>query len=250
MLKNYQRTFSDYLRSGDESSVTKFIQPEYIGRMQIYKNNFFIACLAALKKLYAKTILIIGEECFNYYARLFIEANPPCESSLMFYSYDFISYLCSQKVMESLEYLSDMMLLEYSINEVYNAAKMTELTSEEAVNLSTKDVLQLNMDVKVLQCEYNVLDIYDYCINCLDNPMNSRDNLVVNKGAYYVVMYRNGFSVVHHPIKEAEYIVFQAFENNGLTVERVFENIKMDVDRISMAFAKAIKLQLLIYKGA
>ncbi len=243
MLKQYQHEFSDYLKGINAGIAEQFINPQHMGRLSIYKNNFIQVSVGALQKIYEKTALLVGKECFEHYAAKFVCQQPAMASNLLYYDYGFIQYLCALEAMQNLRYLNDFMNLEYALHVVYHASgEGAPLTAQEMAGVGLTDILQLRGLYKTFKSRYNVYGIYRYCENMEEEPF------ITEQKTEYLLLSRRGFKLEIEPISEEYYALLHGFENNELTLEQVFGNMDLEADQISRAFARAIEAGLLIYK--
>ncbi|MEM5527722.1 DNA-binding domain-containing protein [Gammaproteobacteria bacterium AS21] len=112
--------------------------------MQLYRNNFYISISEYLKACFPTVMKLVGTEFFEQLAKAFIIEKPLQQASIELYGSDFPEYIKHCKQAESVPYLADIALLDWSYDRsktVFDFAlfpfeKLTSLTDEEQMNIS------------------------------------------------------------------------------------------------------------------
>ena len=89
------------------------------GSHKIYRNNFIATHLKALQVIYPVIQKIIGEECFENLAEIYIQEDVAESYKLQDYGKNFSEFLKNFAPLQSLPYLSDMAFFEWAIHEIY-----------------------------------------------------------------------------------------------------------------------------------
>jgi len=89
------------------------------GTHKIYHNNFIATHHKALQVIYPIIQKIIGEECFENLAEVYIPEYVSESYKLQDYGKNFSEFLKNFVPLQSLPYLSDMARFEWAIHEIY-----------------------------------------------------------------------------------------------------------------------------------
>jgi len=112
--------------------------------MQLYRNNFYISISDYLKACFPTVMTLVGTEFFEQLAKAFIIAKPLEQASIELYGSQFSEYITHCKQADSVPYLADIALLDWSYDRAKTAfefsdfpfEKLTSLTNEEQLNIS------------------------------------------------------------------------------------------------------------------
>lgn len=85
----------------------------------IYYNNFIGSHMKALKEIYNIIYKLIGEECFENLAKIYIPQNLSYSYQLQNYGRHFANFLAKFLPLKQLPYLADLAELEWAIHELY-----------------------------------------------------------------------------------------------------------------------------------
>ena len=122
MLDEYIGAFARYLRTGTVGALSDFCAEDAdLGRLRVYRNGFFKACIDALRANYPSVERVAGEERFAALARHFVEANPPGTANLVEYGEGFPQHVRDTREVHGLDRLASFAALDRAWTEVYFA---------------------------------------------------------------------------------------------------------------------------------
>ncbi|MCO5143167.1 MAG: DNA-binding domain-containing protein [Oligoflexia bacterium] len=98
----WQTQLYQYIRKKDES-VFHSIQPEFVNRMSIYRNNFYLNALETFTQMYPVLFKYLGEKKFKKYLYLYLQRHHAKDPNRENWNKNFIFF--SRKVISSLPML-------------------------------------------------------------------------------------------------------------------------------------------------
>src|SRR5262249_14119357 len=128
-LLELQRAMHRSLSAHDAAAAACIVNDgiDPVARLGIYRNTFASVLTNALRLSYPSVQRLVGVECFEGVARLFIEAEPPRSANLDDYGVGFAEFLSGFDAIARLAYLPDVARLEWTVNRALHAADVASL---------------------------------------------------------------------------------------------------------------------------
>ncbi|MEZ5832849.1 MAG: DNA-binding domain-containing protein [Dongiaceae bacterium] len=142
-LAHLQAAYRSYLVTGESAALAPaIVAGEFDGaeRLSIYRNNFLISLVEALKANFPVTLQLVGGEFFEQAARRFVPANPPQRPCLFEYGAAFPDYLGGLPQLAALPYVAEMARFELARIAAYNAPTETYLAADRLGGLSPDEL--------------------------------------------------------------------------------------------------------------
>ncbi|MGH8788519.1 MAG: HvfC/BufC family peptide modification chaperone [Cupriavidus necator] len=137
-LLELQRAIGQGLLHGVASDLPALVADDGLAplaRLGIYRNTASGTLVSALRLSYPAIHALVGPECFEGAARLFIEDWPPRSAWLDTYGSAFPEFLAGLPQVASLAYLPDTARLEWTVNTVMHAPDAKPLDLARLVQL-------------------------------------------------------------------------------------------------------------------
>ena len=130
------------------------------------------------------------------------------------------------------------MYYEYLIELSNNAHKSH---SKELESADVADILRLNMDVMAFKADYNIDEIYDYC-------MGIQPELQLKNNLYHYLLYRDNDNIIQcDRVDNATYRMARLLsKNKNLTLGEVFAKLSIGEDEFAKIFSYFIIKKLLV----
>lgn len=178
-LGQYQQLFTENLLSVDLSNddakdLLSHLVPmfenednsaEAIDRLNIYRNNVILSLSTAIADTFPVVKRLIGDDCFNAAAIVFVRTNPPTQPSLLFYGEAFINFISDFPACSELKFLLDVARLEWNYIQAFHAEDSELLDNETLAQIppeSLADVkFTLHPSVQLMQSDWPVDTIWD-----------------------------------------------------------------------------------------
>lgn len=123
-LLELQQALAQALRHGVGSEVASVVAGDELApqaRLGIYRNTAIGTLVTALRLTYPAIQALVGPECFEGAARLYIEGSPPQSAWLDGYGAAFPDFLARLPEVAPLHYLPDTARIEWAVNAVLHA---------------------------------------------------------------------------------------------------------------------------------
>jgi len=147
-----------------ESNIKEYIDSAYVENLEIYLNNIEENLKGALDQTYQYTKILIGEECFNQIAYLYVRENIATSGNLDDYGKSFSQLVC-RKLSNQLPYIEDIVKLEWllqlTINEEDNNINNSDLFSNDKLE---KTKFRLHSAIYYFRSKYPIYDIWQLLI--------------------------------------------------------------------------------------
>jgi hypothetical protein len=167
MFAVWQSTFAAALLDSDcpvPAGVTSHTVEVPEKRFAIYRNNFVVGLVNALRTRFPVVEKIVGEEFFAALARAYSASHPPCSKLLMQYGDDFADFIAQFPPCSELCYLPDVARLEASRTRAYHAADAEPLAPERLATLGPVSLpclrLTLHPSVQVVRSRHPIVTIW------------------------------------------------------------------------------------------
>ncbi len=115
------------------------------GAHEIYHNNFITTHTKALREIYPAIYTLIGEDCFENTAAVYIPEHLSTSYKLQDYGQVFPEFLENFTPLKTIPYLADVARLEWAIHELFYA-------KEDALSC-----------MRIVSSRYPVLSIWELC---------------------------------------------------------------------------------------
>jgi hypothetical protein len=133
-------------------------------RFAVYRNNFVMGLVTALRTRFPVVEKIVGEEFFSAMARVYATAHPPRSKLLMRYGDDFAEFIAQFPPAAELCYLPDVARLEAARSRAYHAADAEPLAPEQLAKLNAASLpslrLTLHSSAEVVRSRHPIVTIW------------------------------------------------------------------------------------------
>jgi hypothetical protein len=174
-LYNHYKAFLD--------SVNAKASPAY----SIYNNNIYANLVSVLANIFPLSVDLLGWQCFNAHANLYVKDNIPPQADLTFYGKGFIDFL-ALKHGNTLAYLADVMLLEWQYNASYYSANVTAIYLARCLPTSWSS-LHLCPHVRLIRSPYPIFSIWQEAQNGwqrdVDMGQLGGQNIIISRDENY-----------------------------------------------------------------
>ncbi|HEV2613614.1 MAG TPA: DNA-binding domain-containing protein [Gammaproteobacteria bacterium] len=162
------------------------LQQDFVGAIlngshKIYHNNFLVSHTKALREIYPAVYRLIGQECFENTAAVYIPQHLSESYKLQDYGKLFPDFLQKFLPLQSLPYLSDVARLEWAIHEIF---------------YEKDDMLSAT---RFINSVYPVLSIWELC-----REEESEKTLDLSKGGENILLRRKNREIVFIHIGESQ----------------------------------------------
>lgn len=162
-MKVVEQEFAKFI-GNSESNIKEYIDNAYIENLEVYLDNIEANLKGALDQTYRYTKALIGEECFNQIAYLYVRENIATSGNLDDYG-QFFSQLVGRKLSDQLPYIEDIVKLEWllqlAINEEDNDINNSDLLSHDELE---KIQFRLHPAIYYFRSQYPIYDIWQLLI--------------------------------------------------------------------------------------
>ncbi len=169
-------------------------------RSAIYRNTARSTLLTVLKLSFPAVQALVGPECFEGAARLFIEQHFPTSAQLDAYGAAFPDFLEQTPELATLSYLPDTGRLEWAVNEVLHAPDTKTIDIEGLRQRSKSEIQEIrfssNPAVRLVQSAYPVDAIWRAVLTGDDGALEAVEladgpvSLYVSRSASGVIVTR------------------------------------------------------------
>jgi len=160
--------------------------------INIYRNNFRLTVSHALASIFPALNTLLGEECFNAYAALYIERNPPASPVLSTYGAAFPDFLEEQDALSNFPYLGDVGRLDLAWNNAFHSTDTEPLTPEELQQTLLKGIeILLHPSVHLVQSKQSILQIW----RAARNPEDPDIQIELNNCDEFLIVARPQYEV-------------------------------------------------------
>lgn len=148
-------------------------------RLAIYRNTARNTLLSALKLSFPAVQALVGPDCFEGAARLFLEQQFPLSAQLDAYGAAFPDFLAQIPQLASLSYLPDTARLEWAVNEVLHAPDTRTIDIEGLRRLREPEPQEIrfspNPAVRLVQSAFPVDAIWRAVLTGDDGELEAVD---------------------------------------------------------------------------
>lgn len=109
-----EQEFAKFLNGNTGSNIQEYIDDSFVENLSIYYNNVTENLISALTQTYQYTKILIGEECFNQIAMLYVAETPATSGNLDDYGASFDKFI-QQKLAKQIPYIKDITKVEWSL---------------------------------------------------------------------------------------------------------------------------------------
>lgn len=165
---NDQRAFARAVRSPG-CEVPDFLTQRACGgpalaRFGVYRNNHMISLIDALRSRFGVTVAVTGDDFFREMARAFVLAHPPESPMLLDYGDRFGVFVASFAPAASLQFLGDLVRLEWAVGESYHAADAEPARIEDLGRIAGEGAFSiavtLHPSLRLVSSPFPVLSIW------------------------------------------------------------------------------------------
>lgn len=177
--------------------------------LNIHRNNFRITLSDALAANFPALFSLLDEECFNAYAALYVESNPPISPLLSAYGATFPDFLEKQVGLEDYPYLADIGRLEGAWNAAFHAKDAIALTPQELQEgLPTGIDFKLHPAVRIIHSKFVISTIW----RAARNPEDSDPDIRLEEGDEYLLISRPDYDANVSQIDVGTYAMLSAMQ--------------------------------------
>ncbi|HXV73164.1 MAG TPA: DNA-binding domain-containing protein, partial [Sphingomonadales bacterium] len=220
-LDAYQRAFTRYLRSGEDTVIrglTVSGRTAGAGQLQIYRNNFVLGLEEALATTFVATKKLVGEDYFHFAARAFTGKFPPVTPVLARYGERFPAFLRTLSGLERFPFVPDVAAFEWARNRALTAPEDTPLSSEAfaaRVAGNAGGMISLAPSVTLITSRFPLQGIFDFSMGrCTDTPILGHTKV------RYVVIYRSDGMVMSNEVSSMTFRILRTIEE-GRNLEKL-----------------------------
>lgn len=116
-----QSHFARHLQAGSEIPANLIASDHAARRYAVYRNNVQHSLITALATRFPATKRLIGDACFHFCAKLFVESHKPQTPVLMFYGDDFADFLAGLVFLDAWPFLPDVARIEIARTYAFHA---------------------------------------------------------------------------------------------------------------------------------
>ncbi len=186
MLLKFQNSFLDYVsEQGGASELQEVVDSRDISvkaRLGIYKNNIIQNLTSALRIVYPKFIVLVGEEFFEFLAYEFIKQNLPSSGVLLEYGREFGDFIENVESLRDYPYAGDFARFEWLNHECHHAIEekvVTLLDVAKAMELDADYIPSIKSCVRVFHSQYPILQLWDMCVNNAEQALEPKETFVM-----------------------------------------------------------------------
>ena len=242
-LHKTQKDFMNGILKKESDILSAVLKTDDISaeqRLKIYQNNAQLILTDTLKATFPVVNALVGDSFFNQTAQIFITEHPPKTGDMNSYGDVFPHFLAQLDSLNSYAYMGDIAQLEWLRHVCYLSPQNDALTAEDLANIEPESVpalkLSLQPHIQLLTSPYPIDKIW--FSNQSDTDTEDVD---LNTGTCYLVVFQKDNSVVVWPVEEALYVLLQNFRSG-----ETFENAITNAMAIDESFATDQFLPLLI----
>jgi hypothetical protein len=236
LLTDFQHPFTAYvLRGEDLGMLSAYVKDNGISAAQllsVYRNNTQLGLTEALREGYPVVNKLIGNDCFNQFARDFIRQHSPTAGCLLAFGKQLPEFIAGYPTLATLPYLADVARLEWYWHEAFHEADAKALSIQDLTKIDSAQYpdlsLQLQLSARLLASAYPVLDIW------LSNQDGYAGNglIELNQGGNRILINRPDLDVLMYRLAESEYQFLLALQQalplaeaatNALNVDNTFD---------------------------
>lgn len=181
----------------DKPLDSDIIQP--IHHLAIHRNNIKASLQNALRETYPLINKIIGNDFFDYTAKIYRQRYPSRSGNLSDYGEHFADFLTAFEPVKDLIYLPEIAKFEWASHCLYFAAEHTcHFDANALTSLPTEQYDQICFDLhpalQLIQFHFPILRIIDLCKGIIDETID------INEGGVYLLMVRKGTHLTLTPL--------------------------------------------------
>ncbi len=189
-------------------------QEQASARLSIYRNNFVISLLDALKLVYPITLQMLGDDAFRQQGRRFILQHPPEQSDVSWYGEGFAEHLDPLAKQFSLPYLVSLADLEWQFYLVGQGPWLErQLQPQQLASLSETQqaALRLFLQPGLCLCHYpmDVLSLHQ-CVRAGDT--DELGKLQLDQPVWLALYRQDPHQVKAQPLTGEQYSLLLALQ--------------------------------------
>lgn len=229
----------------DKTVFSQFVEPNQSVRLSIYRNNNLQGLMATLAERYELCKQILGDACFDQFAKRYSLRHPLNELNLNHYGALFSQYIEQEIVSLShdnaafigFEYLGDLAQLEWCIHRAYYApdrvsarpiSDMARLSQTEQESIQFK----LGPDVELLSSTYGVGELW-FQLKEIAKIEQCPEFQDAGEGLHFMLVYRKHFHGHVCLLNPACYNLLQGIKQ-GLTLSQLM-GAGLDMNQLGFA---------------
>ncbi|MFQ3307471.1 MAG: hypothetical protein ACI8ZF_000722 [Candidatus Midichloriaceae bacterium] len=246
-MDDIQKALSDSILYDNDKLLSKFVVDKHDildELIDIYRNNYYSNLTNALEISYPTVKKLLGEECFEVLCRKYIKITNTNESNLLLYGSDFASYIKGIEELKYIGYLSDAAKLDYLRDKIYHAYEEKSLEIDDLNSIGSK-IVKLKNHIELLNSEYDIDFIYNYCYSEQLQKEEFDKNKITNKTFLLVFKHNNKISQIK--LSEFEWHFFEQLKSFNDLEKTLALLVQKNQNSIEAVLAKALKLKLLTY---
>lgn len=219
-LKKLQNAMKQYIFSDEVNNTLSSNIGKNIDRLNIYKNNYKETLIDTLSNTFPILEYVLGKKFFRQEAGLFAFANPPRESSLIFYGKDFGK--CIQKKLPQYKFIKDVHNLDWSMHLSYHERELSNITGEDCIPI-------LKPSCFLMKSKHNLYGIYE-------SYLTKNESEILPSEEQFLFIYRKNYKVRVERIGEHEYLFLSTLKENPLILDQHFN--QEDLTSLLISFIK------------
>ena len=221
MLANFQRDFTNMLKSDTTTSPADYFDDKYLflqegdilnNRLLIYRNNVQQSLRNLLKTTYMRCYVILGHDNFMFLAQEFVKNNIPEQAKLSAYGSGFVKFLKENNhVQKEYPWLADLAILEWAYQESFFAGNLSKksIDIDNIANLLQSRFLlhpSLSLKADISSIAIDAMQVMQYDDNISIHDMQHMDSNIKfcqyahdnTAPKYHVMIARGSISTIFH----------------------------------------------------
>jgi hypothetical protein len=179
-------------------------------RLGFYRTNVFENYRKALAATYPAVLKLVGSGFFGVLAREYAQRYPSLSGDVGRHAEQFAEFVRQHASAQELPYLSDVARLEWCMEESFNEADHTPLSLASLARVPEEQVGRLRFllapSCRLMSSSFPALRIWEVC----QTDFESEVAVDLGQGAVYVLVRRDGFSVIAEALSRGEYDMLMA----------------------------------------
>ena len=146
-----QTAFKNFILNQTQAEELKkhfanYTEEELAARLLVYKNNYYKSLQEALSDAFPTILGLLGEDFFNATANQYFEAFPPKSGSLLLLGESFPRFLTEFPHTQSMEYLEDTAIFDWSRHYCYHAKNTEYMQPESFAEVDPSELMEATIE--------------------------------------------------------------------------------------------------------
>lgn len=216
-LSELQIHFKNSYKNNLNSKLNKIIKTNKIpinNALQIYHNNFYIGLTDCLQKIYTTIHQLIGDECFIWLAKQYIDLYQPLSGDIHEYGSNFAQFLAHNSDNKAFPYLVEVAQLDWAYHQIFHAEDCVVFDLHQLKNVGPEQYneikFKLNPTAKLFSFNFPIFHIWQICQN--ENKSNER--VYLTEGGEKIIIFKCHFDIFINTLSQGEYEFINALNHH------------------------------------